>query len=343
MDRERLVSLIQDDKTSPNRRRLYFTMLGVCGQPEDTKMLEALLTSGSRKKMRGLEALIACYLNLKGADGMELIQKEFFENKDSEFTYTMLAMQALRFHAEETDIIPKDRIVAAARIVLDNEEARDLVIPDLARWEDWSVMGKLVDIFKNSGEDNNWIRVPIASYLMACPLPQAKVHLKELEKLDPSSIARARFLDGEDFDDFDDEVDGSEDVSSGDEDAGLEQSFSDFDIAASSAQFVSMTDGPPLTRHTVRKVEQPAAALESPSETPNNFEETFVSRKSGSSQSNTNQVARGSTAVPATSTPVVASVTNLTWQIIFIPMGVSILLFVLLWSVLSGWFERLIF
>jgi len=41
-------------------------------------------------------------------------------------------------------------------------------------------------------------------------------------------------------------------------------------------------------------------------------------------------------------TPVVASA-NLTWQIIFIPMGVSIVLFVLLWSVLSGWFERLIF
>jgi len=106
MDRERIISLIQNDKTSPNRRRLYFTMLGVCGQPDDTELLEELLLSGSRKKMRGLEALIGCYLNLKGESGMDLIQKEFFEKKDCEFTSTMLAMQALRFHAEETEVIP---------------------------------------------------------------------------------------------------------------------------------------------------------------------------------------------------------------------------------------------
>jgi hypothetical protein len=32
-----------------------------------------------------------------------------------------------------------------------------------------------------------------------------------------------------------------------------------------------------------------------------------------------------------------------TWQIVFIPMLMSIAIFVLLWSVINGWFERLIF
>ena len=34
---------------------------------------------------------------------------------------------------------------------------------------------------------------------------------------------------------------------------------------------------------------------------------------------------------------------KLTLSIIFIPMAVSVVLFVVLWSVVSGWFERLIF
>ena len=360
MDRERLIKLINKDETSPNRRRLYFTMLGVCGKAEDTEMLEGLLTSGSRRQMRGLEALIACYLNLKGEDGMELIQSEFFENRDCEFTYTMLAMQALRFHAEETDVVPKERIVAAARKVLDNEEARDLVIPDLARWEDWSVMEKLVKIFKNSTDDDSWIRVPIASYLMVCPLPEAKAHLKDLEAIDKSSIARAKFLNGDDFDFDDDDEDDEEAEEKPAEKSADSATDSNVNLLApisGSTQFVSLVqddaesentvaEDPVVTRHVVKKVEQSALGENGNSEA-NPIEETFVSSRGASSQPSLSprsgsQVAR-TIPVPVPVTPVVASSVNLTWQIIFIPMGVSIVLFVLLWSVLSGWFERLIF
>lgn len=336
MPRERLIELINDEKTSPNRRRLYFTMLGVCGQPSDADMLEELLSSGSRRKMRGLEALIACYLNLKGEAGMEVIQKQFFENKDCEFTYTMLAMQALRFHAEETDVIPRDRIIAAARTVLDNEEARDLVIPDLARWEDWSVMEKLVKIFKESDDDNSWIRVPIATYLMACPLPAAKKHLGELEKIDEASIERAKFLSGIDFDDEEEDEDDDEDISS-------------FVIPeVDSTQFVSLPQSPQMTRHVVKKVEQPALSQDEQTMA-NPAEQTFVSSNSSSNQSLRSQSLRTEMQVARTTpaavptTPIATISPSLTWQIIFVPMGVSIVLFILLWSVLSGWFERLIF
>lgn len=362
MDRAKLVRLIQDDKTSPNRRRLYFTMLGVCGQPEDTKMLEELMLSGNRQKMRGLEALIACYLTLKGEDGMELVSKTFFEDPDCEFTNTMLAMQALRFHAAETEVIPKARIVAAARHVLDRDEARDMVIPDLARWEDWSVMERLVKIFRESDGDDNWIRVPIASYLFACPLPQAKVYLEELKEMDPSSIARARYLDGGIFDD-DSDVDDEEDDEDSDGDDGDDVDQNEqtglgdviVDLTAAVAEIggesdIRFTSAPTSRpRHTVRRVEISAAAagdsdLESfesynaESNSSNQTQETFVSSRGN------NRVARSTPAsTPPAMAPVVAVRPNLTMQIIFIPMVVSIGLFVLLWSVLSGWFERLIF
>ena len=371
MDRKGLIELINKDKTSPNRRRLYLTMLGVCGKAEDADMLEELLLSGSRRKMRGLEALIACYLNLKGEAGMEVIQREFFEKKDCEFTYTMLAMQALRFHAEETDVIPKQRIVEAARTILDNSEARDLVIPDLARWEDWTVMDKLVKIFKESTDDDSWIRVPIATYLMTCPLPEAKNHLAELEKMDKSSIERAKFLGGIDFDDFDDDDEDEDEEET--ESQPVEKAESDVNLISpvGSTQFVSLPSQFPaedpalseepltVTRHTVRRVEQPATAKATAQATAkatakadsssegeetlaNSSEQTFVSTKSSQPVQSQTQVA-SQIPVVTPAKPVVAVTPNLTWQIILVPMGVSVVLFVLLWSVLSGWFERLIF
>ena len=66
MDRAQLLKWIQDSEVPASRRRLYLTMLGVCGSVKDLPMLEELLSSSDRKKKAGLDALIGCYLTLKG-------------------------------------------------------------------------------------------------------------------------------------------------------------------------------------------------------------------------------------------------------------------------------------
>jgi hypothetical protein len=75
--------------------------------------------------------------------------------------------------------------------VLDRKDLADLVIPDLARWSDWSQINRLVDLFVKADPDNNWVRVPVVNYLRACPLPEAKQALKKLEEVDPESVRRA--------------------------------------------------------------------------------------------------------------------------------------------------------
>ncbi len=40
MKREQLLGWIKDINVATDRKRLYFTLLGVCGLPEDTEMLE---------------------------------------------------------------------------------------------------------------------------------------------------------------------------------------------------------------------------------------------------------------------------------------------------------------
>jgi hypothetical protein len=78
--------------------------------------------------------------------------------------------------------------------MLQRPELADLVIPDLAKWEDWSVMDKLFELFKTANDKNSWVRVPVVNYLRSCPLPKAKELLNECEKIDPAAVRRANMF-----------------------------------------------------------------------------------------------------------------------------------------------------
>jgi hypothetical protein len=88
-------------------------------------------------------------------------------------------------------VIDKSHLTKSLHHMLERPELADLVIPDLAKWEDWSVMDQLMDLFKKADEKTSWVRVPVINYLRACPLPRAKELLSECEKLDPAAVKRA--------------------------------------------------------------------------------------------------------------------------------------------------------
>jgi hypothetical protein len=157
----------------------------------DLPLLEELLKSDDRKNKAGLDALIACYLTLKGPEGMPLVEELFLKNQKAEYADTYAAIMALRFHGTEADVVPRERLLTGLHYMLDRPQLADLVIPDLARWEDWSVMPRLVKLFKEADEKTSWVRVPVINYLRACPLPEAKDYIKELEKVDPAAVKRA--------------------------------------------------------------------------------------------------------------------------------------------------------
>jgi hypothetical protein len=87
--------------------------------------------------------------------------------------------------------VPRERILEALRHVLDRPQMADLVIPDLARWEDWSQIDRLVRLFKDADEQSSWVRVPVINYLRACPKPEAAAKIEELKKIDPDAVKRA--------------------------------------------------------------------------------------------------------------------------------------------------------
>jgi hypothetical protein len=191
MSREKLLGWISNTELSPDRKRLYLTLLGVCGNKEDTALLEELMRSSDPAKRTGMDAMIGCYLTLKGADGLALVEELFLKNKKCEFADVYAAIMALRFHGTDGGVIDRSRVVESMHYVLDRPELADLVIPDLARWEDWSQIDRLVELFKKSDENTSWVRVPVINYLRSCPLPAAKEKLAELEKIDPVAAKRA--------------------------------------------------------------------------------------------------------------------------------------------------------
>jgi hypothetical protein len=234
MNHDRLVGWIDDPEISPSRRRLYLTMLGVCGTADDLPLLEALIKSDframkphleqlvhtglalggpiglpawidivdqdERRKKLGLDALVACYLTLRGPEGLDLVDERFLKNQNTEYTYIYSTIMALRFHGEEpTSVLPRERLLASVRLLLDNPEFADQVIPDLARWEDWSVLDRLVNMFKTS-DKNGYVRQPVVTYLtVASEQPgevgtKAQTALAELEQLDPEGVKQARSL-----------------------------------------------------------------------------------------------------------------------------------------------------
>jgi len=179
------------DKVSASHRRLYFTLLGVCGTEKDLPLLEKFLTSKDRQLKSGLDAIIGSYLAIKGPEGMGLIQDLYLKNADAEFTDTYAAIQAVRI-SQEAGIITKDKAAEAFHYMLDRPKMADLVIPDLARWQDWTVADRLVNLFVTADQDSAWVRVPVLRYLQVCPTPEAKKELARLEVMDPTAAKSAQ-------------------------------------------------------------------------------------------------------------------------------------------------------
>lgn len=234
MNHDQLVAWIKDLDVSPSGRRLYLTMLGVCGTADDLPLLEEMIVSDfaakkpvmeqvvscglsmggplglpmclelaqleERRKKLALDALVAAYLTLRGPQGLDLIDERFLKDPNVEYTYVYSTIMALRFHGDQTEVMPRGRLLQSMRLLLDNQDFADQVIIDLSRWEDWSVLERLAEMFKTADEKNQYVRQPVVTYLTVASEQEgdvgrrASAALEELEQLDPEAVEQARRL-----------------------------------------------------------------------------------------------------------------------------------------------------
>jgi len=119
------------------------------------------------------------------------------------FSETYAAMQALRFMWTYGERIDKERLRESMRILLDRPELADLVIADLARWEDWSIIDRLMSLYDAEEYGIPSIKRAIVRYMLVASknkpeegaaadhVKKAQKYLDTLRKTDPKTVKQA--------------------------------------------------------------------------------------------------------------------------------------------------------
>lgn len=175
--------------------RLYCTLLGVCGKPAHGDALATIMRGNKPEYTPALDAMIAAYLRLKGPAGLPLVEQLYLTSeKAQDSPKANAAINALRFHGQEPDVISQKQVVELMRSLLARPQLAARVLADLARWaekpEDWRDIDRAAELFEQAKGDTLWVRDPAVGYLTACPLPEAKKHLERLAKIDPAAVKR---------------------------------------------------------------------------------------------------------------------------------------------------------
>ena len=187
MDRTKIAKWVVNKETSPTRLGLYGLLLGLCGNEDDAKMMEKKIEEQTQDFRLGIDGLISGYLLLTGEKGMETIDKSKLRDKKAPFSETYAAMQALRFMwTYGNGRVSKDRLRQSMRELLDRPELADLVVADLARWEDWSVQERLMKLYGQGEYSIPSIKRAIVRYLLTAAKVQPPKG-DEIKKDDPTA------------------------------------------------------------------------------------------------------------------------------------------------------------
>ena len=193
LDRQWVIDQLRDLSVPLHQRRLCWTFLSQCGKLKDTNLFDESVQARQADPQfePGMNAAISCYVRLGGEAALARIERDYLVNPSAKFSDAFAAIHAIRVHGTELKIISRSRLARALRLALARSDLADLVIPDLARWKDWSAIGQVVELFQASNDENRLLKPTIVMYLKACPLPQASVALERLRRVDSKSVQDA--------------------------------------------------------------------------------------------------------------------------------------------------------
>lgn len=220
LPREKILGWLQDPRTPVTRTGFYGMLAGICGQPEDAAILEKKIVTLDADFRLGIEGVMAGYMMIAGEPGLarleevKVLSKTAIDKDGKEvrlpFSETYAVMQALRFMwTYEPDRLPKDRLKQSMHLLLERKEMADLVITDLARWKDWSIQDRLMEMYSDEDFEIPAIRRAIVRYLYYCSQEKnepgadgtrtstaeaikAEANMKRLEELDPKTVGDAK-------------------------------------------------------------------------------------------------------------------------------------------------------
>lgn len=168
MDRKKVRKWLADPDTVQSRIGLYGLMLGLCGTKEDIPFLEKRIVTLKQEFRIGVDGVIAGYLMLVGEKGMDLIDRTKLKNVKAPRSETYSTIQAIRIiWTYGNGAVGKDRLRQSIRLLIDRPGWIEMIIPDLARWRDWSVQDRLMKLYGQNKYDTRPIKQSIIRYMLA--------------------------------------------------------------------------------------------------------------------------------------------------------------------------------
>lgn len=189
MDRKKIRKWLADPNTIPSRIGLYGLMLGLCGTKEDIPFLEKQIVSLKEEFRIGVDGVIAGYLMLVGEKGMDLVDRTKLKDPKTPQSETYSAVQAIRIIWTYGDgAIGKQRLKQSMRLLIERPDFIEMAIVDLARWKDWSVQDRLMELYGKKDYDASSIKRSIIRFLMAsaADVPKGK------KSPEPQHVAKGR-------------------------------------------------------------------------------------------------------------------------------------------------------
>ena len=124
----------------------------------DLDLLEPLVKKELAKRNPvALSALLVAYLNIKGPEGLTMLEKDVMS---ANLERRANGLEALRVHASETRPIPLQQILPIMRKQLKQPDLAGPVIQDLAFLRDWKVLPDIVALTQQpKSKVDAWVRV----------------------------------------------------------------------------------------------------------------------------------------------------------------------------------------
>jgi len=161
---------IANSETFPERLGLYGMMLGLCGNENDAEFLLRQIDPQEDTKFRfGTEGLIGGYLLLTGRAGLQYLDHHRLRSSDASLDQLVATVFAMRFiWSYEPKLISRDELRRSLRQCLYQDDLQEMIIPDLARWQDWDAAFHLVELYDASGDDRDGLRRAIREFMRHC-------------------------------------------------------------------------------------------------------------------------------------------------------------------------------
>lgn len=182
---EKLRRALVDVNVPGSRKGFYGLALGLAKdaaeQAANRRVLEELVRAEATDFRAGFDGILAGYLLVEGAAGLDVIDARFLTNPKAAEGDVRHAQAALRFYLQYGRTIPEARLLKSVALLLDRPATAPLAFSDLTRRQAWGYVATAVRLFTASPGDDPALDRAVFGYLLVCPQPDAREALRKLK------------------------------------------------------------------------------------------------------------------------------------------------------------------